>query len=77
MYKALTLSLLLICALSTHTTLVSSDPLTTTISSPSGKEVAVQAYHTKHHPDYLGDGSKWIWLKPEKYYWPQGCSAVF
>ena len=75
MQKALIAALLLVGALSS-TLLVSSEPLTTTITNPCGKQVGLSEYHEKHHPYLLKDG-KWIWLKPEKYYWPVGCSAVF
>ena len=63
MDKIFIVAMLLTCVF-TSTVLVNSDPLTTTITSPSGKEVQVEPYHTKYKPDYLGNGAKWIWLKP-------------
>ena len=64
MNKAIIAGLLLVAAFA-NTVIVSSNPLTTVITSPSGKAVELQSYHNKNNADYLGNGAKWIWMKED------------
>ena len=76
MNKAILAGLLLVAAFA-NTVIVSSDPLTTVITSPSGKSVDLDSYHNQNHADYLGNGAKWIWLQKEQSCWYNPNSAVF
>ena len=64
MNRAIIAGLLLVAAFA-GTVIVSSDPLTTVITSPSGRTVEVEPYHTKNQANYLGNGAKWIWTNKQ------------
>ena len=64
MNRALITGLLLVAAFA-GTVIVSSDPLTTVITSPSGRTVEIEPYHTKNYANYLGNGAKWIWTNKQ------------
>jgi len=76
MNKVTIASLLLVAAFA-NTVIVSSDPMTTVITSPTGKNVEVESYHNKHHANYLGNGAKWIWIQKEKSCWYDDNDGTF
>lgn len=71
---------LIICFLLTaslaQTTLLNSNPTTTTLLSPSGFVVVQETYHNTANPNYLGTGATWIWLNGSTT-WPSGFTATF
>jgi hypothetical protein len=76
MNKAIIAGLLLVAAFA-NTVIVSSNPLTTVITSPSGKKVELQAYHNQNNADYLGNGAKWIWMNKEASCWYNDNQGTF
>jgi len=68
--------LLLIVFTLNQTSIVLSNPSTTTIISPTGNFVVQESYHTTNNPNFLGTGAEWIWLNGSDA-WPVGFNATF
>lgn len=61
-----TKTVILLCLISislTQTTIVYSEPLSTSVSQPYEGLSQLDKYHNVQYPDYLGKEAKWIWTK--------------
>lgn len=61
--KVLVAFLLMLSALSEPVQIVVSSPETTTVISPANQQVDLSNYYTTNHPNFLGYGPQWVWLK--------------
>jgi len=56
-------AVLLLATTLANTVIVNSGSKSTVLTSPSGRQIEIDAYHSNAHSNYLGNGAQWIWVK--------------
>jgi len=75
-YSLLLFALLSLCIFTQNVVVVSSSLSTTTVVSPPGQNVGLDAHHNLYQNNFLGNGAQWIWVSGANG-WPDNYSAVF